>query len=358
MNATREFLFFFSCLGVFNGLLLSAYFLFFTKKKHPANYFLAGLLMMMCTRIGKSALLYFHHDLPKIYLQIGLSACFLIGPLLFYFASAATGRKAYQKTWKWTIGISLLIIVCIGTAFTYQEHPGLWGTFIKIIYAEWFIFLLASAFLLRSQLSRLFSRNLKSSLSEQWTCNIFLGNAVIFVLYFLALINVTFTSYILGAVMFTFVAYLAIFILMYRRRTEDLFAELPQRYSGRKLEEQEAGKLTSKIEKLMAGQKPYRDADLKLGGLASMLNIPAHQLSQLLNDNLGKSFTTYINEFRISEACQLIALRPNITLEQIGYEVGFNSKSTFFASFKKITGTTPAAYQLSQTDPQKLSAIL
>ena len=358
MNATREFLFFFSCLGVFNGLLLSAYFLFFTKKKHVANYFLAGLLIMMCTRIGKSALLYFHHDLPKIYLQIGLSACFLIGPLLFYFTSAAIGSKAYQKTWKWTIGISLLIILATGTAFTYQEHPQLWGIFVKVIYTQWFLFLVASAFLLRSQLRQLFSRNLKSNLSEQWTCNIFLGNAIIFVFYFLALINIPFASYILGSLMFTFVAYLAILLLMYRRRTEDLFAELPQRYSGRKLEEQLAGKLTSRIEKLMTEQKPYRNADLKLGGLASMLNIPPHQLSQVLNDNLGKSFTAFTNEFRISEACQLIAMRPNITLEQIGYEVGFNSKSTFFAAFKKITGTTPAAYQLQQTGTQKAGAIL
>lgn len=358
MNAIREFLFFFSCLGVFNGLILSAYFLFFTKKKHTANYFLAGLLLMMCTRIGKSALLYFHHDLPKIYLQIGLSACFLIGPLLFYFISAAIGLKAYQKTWKWTVGVFFFIVVATGSVFTYQQHPDLWGIFVKVIYAQWFLFLMASAFLLRSQLRRLFYRNLKSNLSEQWTCNIFLGNAIIFIFYFLALINVPFASYILGSVMFTFVAYVAILVLMYRRRTEDLFAELPERYSGRKIEEQEAAKLTSRIEKLMAEQKPYRDADLKISGFALMLNMPPHQLSQVLNDNLGKSFTTYTNEFRISEACELIALRPSIKLEQIGYEVGFNSKSTFFATFKKITGTTPAAYQLQQTGTQKLSTIL
>jgi AraC-like DNA-binding protein len=75
----------------------------------------------------------------------------------------------------------------------------------------------------------------------------------------------------------------------------------------------------------------------------------AHQLSQLLNDNLGKSFSTYINEYRINEACQKIEIGSFLKIEEIGYEVGFNSKSTFFSTFKKIKNTTPLLYKQSQT---------
>jgi len=93
----------------------------------------------------------------------------------------------------------------------------------------------------------------------------------------------------------------------------------------------------------------YKNPNLKLSDLALKMNISAHQLSQLLNDNLGKSFSTYINEYRINEACEKIENGSYLKIEEIGYEVGFNSKSTFFSTFKKIMSTTPLLYKQSQT---------
>jgi AraC-like DNA-binding protein len=60
---------------------------------------------------------------------------------------------------------------------------------------------------------------------------------------------------------------------------------------------------------------------------------------------LGKSFTNLINEYRIEKAKELLETENNFTVEGIGYESGFNSKSTFFTTFKKITGKTPTEYQ-------------
>jgi AraC-like DNA-binding protein len=64
-----------------------------------------------------------------------------------------------------------------------------------------------------------------------------------------------------------------------------------------------------------------------------------------LNDKLGKGFTLYVNEHRIQEACRILSTDENLTIEAIGEEVGFNSKSTFFSAFKKLKGMTPAMYQ-------------
>jgi AraC-like DNA-binding protein len=96
----------------------------------------------------------------------------------------------------------------------------------------------------------------------------------------------------------------------------------------------------------MAEKQLYKNPNLSLQDLAQELSISSHQLSQFLNNNVGKNFTSFINEFRISEACRIIISNDKITLEAIGYDVGFNSKSTFFAAFKKHTGTTPLNYQL------------
>ncbi|MCY1561652.1 YSIRK-targeted surface antigen transcriptional regulator [compost metagenome] len=90
----------------------------------------------------------------------------------------------------------------------------------------------------------------------------------------------------------------------------------------------------------------YKNPNLTLQDLSQEINISSHQLSQFLNNNLGKNFTSYVNEFRINEACKIITSSDKLTLESIGYDVGFNSKSTFFVAFKKHTGTTPLNYQI------------
>ncbi len=86
----------------------------------------------------------------------------------------------------------------------------------------------------------------------------------------------------------------------------------------------------------MHSEELYKNPNLKLGDLASRMNMSAHQLSQLLNDNLGKSFSTYINEYRIDEACEKIENGSYFKIEEIGYEVGFNSKSTFSPLSRKL----------------------
>ena len=95
----------------------------------------------------------------------------------------------------------------------------------------------------------------------------------------------------------------------------------------------------------MDNEKLHRNPLLKLSDLASKLHILPHTLSQLLNENMEKSFSQFLNEYRIKEACELIKENDNRKLETIGYDVGYNSKSTFYAAFKKITGTTPAKFK-------------
>jgi len=99
------------------------------------------------------------------------------------------------------------------------------------------------------------------------------------------------------------------------------------------------------IEKLMTEQKIYRNDEINLADTAAVLNVTHHQLSQLLNERLNMNFNTYINSYRIEEAKTLLIANPDRTVLTIAYEVGFNSKSSFYESFTKITGVTPVEYR-------------
>lgn len=347
MNVGKELLFFFSALGAFNGLILSLYFFFFTSKKYLSSYFLGALLFALSVRIGKSVFLYFDGTLPKIYLQIGLSACFFIGPFLYCFLkSAVQGLDVMPKAWKWMIVSWLFLVLVAGIAYPYENYSGLWNQyFSKIIYLQWLIYVLISSFVMKGVLKNLFTKGHQLSAAEIWLLMIYFGNVVIFITFFLSLIRAPFSSYISGSIGFSLILYLIISVLLYRKKSDDLFLLSPNKYSGKKLNDQDAGILLEKLERLMNEQAVYRNPDLKLVDLSKGINVSSHQLSQFLNDNLGKNFTTFVNEFRIKEACRIISTDHRLTLESIGYEVGFNAKSTFFAAFKKLTGTTPLNYQ-------------
>lgn len=101
-----------------------------------------------------------------------------------------------------------------------------------------------------------------------------------------------------------------------------------------------------RLERLMQEQHLYREPDLSRDALAQKLGISNGYLSQQLSA-MGTSFADYINHYRVEEV-KLLLLDPafaQYSLLAIGYEAGFNSKSTFYAAFKKATGLSPSAFR-------------
>ena len=124
MDLGTQLLFFISGLGVFNGLLMSLYFLLFTRPKRIQNIFFGLLVLMLSMRIGKSVFLYFGGPLPKIILQIGLSACFMAGPFLFFYIKSVLkqDQKMARKDSVHILGL-LAVIVTLGLIFPYNTQP-------------------------------------------------------------------------------------------------------------------------------------------------------------------------------------------------------------------------------------------
>ena len=103
----------------------------------------------------------------------------------------------------------------------------------------------------------------------------------------------------------------------------------------------------------MENEKPYLDDELTIQTLASRFGMPEKELSILINHHLGKHFFDFINEYRIDEAKKILD-NPNnkeLTILEILYQVGFNSKSSFYTAFKKATNQTPTEYRKSALSP-------
>lgn len=110
--------------------------------------------------------------------------------------------------------------------------------------------------------------------------------------------------------------------------------------------------LLTKLKAMMAEQKPFLRTDFSLPDLARRLGTSVHLLSQTINEGLGKSFFEMVAEYRVNEAKKLLRDQPNIKVEEIAEQVGYNSKSSFNTVFKKFTGTTPSEYRIGKKQNQ------
>ncbi|MFC2090364.1 helix-turn-helix domain-containing protein [Bacteroidota bacterium] len=111
--------------------------------------------------------------------------------------------------------------------------------------------------------------------------------------------------------------------------------------------ENENKQLIAKLKVHMKENEPYLDSNLSMYDLAKQLHVPARELSISINYTLDKHFFDFINEYRVKKAMDLIqnSSDEKLTILEILYEVGFNSKSSFNTAFKKHTGITPTEFK-------------
>lgn len=105
----------------------------------------------------------------------------------------------------------------------------------------------------------------------------------------------------------------------------------------------------AQVKKYVSENEPYLDPSLTIQELSKQVNIPVRDLSVLINHHMDKHFFDFINEYRIEKAKEILkdASKSKVTVLEILYEVGFNSKSSFNTAFKKHTNQTPTEFRNS-----------
>ncbi len=104
-----------------------------------------------------------------------------------------------------------------------------------------------------------------------------------------------------------------------------------------------------KIHDYIIIEKKYLSPNINSKKIANEFKISCGYLSQLINTYTQKSFNDFINGLRIRDAkIMLLNMEyDHYTIESIGLECGFKSKSNFYVTFKKFTGQTPNQFKKS-----------
>ncbi|TKD62504.1 helix-turn-helix domain-containing protein [Flavobacterium sp. ASW18X] len=121
------------------------------------------------------------------------------------------------------------------------------------------------------------------------------------------------------------------------------------------LESEELESLKQALHQMMIEEQVYLNPQLSLPELAERMNSNVHTLSRAINAGFNKNFRDFVNHYRIEDFIVRAQDEKykNQTFLAIALAVGFNSKSSFNRSFKKVTNKSPREYfnDLEQNTP-------
>ncbi|MEM6642551.1 MAG: helix-turn-helix transcriptional regulator [Bacteroidota bacterium] len=341
MDLGENLLFFFSALGAFNSFLLGGYLFFFGKEKPLFQYLLASLLLLLSIRAGVSCV-YFFGEIPKGLVKLGMAANLLLGLVTYFlvrFQLSKSDRKKRYLQRSLVVQVFLLIgsLIVLAIAFDFW----VWDFNIRYTLHTFLTIYLVAAGV------QFFYYKRQNSVEGAGLWEAFGGRDLEVFIIYLGVVSICFgfavslfISYILGPLLFSFFFY-AFTMLVFRRRKQ----QSKDKSYRTKLDQAEVNVVVEKLQDLMEQEKIFKDPTLTMERVCKRLGVSRHFLSQMLNDNMKLSYSELVSYYRIEEACQMLLNHTHYNLEAIAYEVGFNSKSSFYTAFKKLKGITPSQYR-------------
>ncbi len=338
MEFSSKILFFFGAIGVFNSFIVSIFFLVSKSYKSLTNRIFGLFLFVLGLRVLKSLFYSFSTEEPIFFLQSGPSFFLLIGPLFFsYIINVTKPDRVLAKKWKLHIFIWVLIVITLILVFPFSKNVS-WNktTLLPVINLQWISYILYALYYVK--VSELECNN--ATLLKKWL--VFITFSLIILWSVLCFTH--FNFFISGSILFSIVFYACFLYFIFNKKMAlFIFKKTNQKHT---IDFEKNNKLIASLSLLMTHKKLYTNSNLKSPEVANELGIPLHEFSRLINEIIGKSFSDFINEYRVNEAKRLISSNSKYTLDAIGNMSGFNSKSAFYRAFKKFTNTTPAKYKV------------
>ncbi len=84
--------------------------------------------------------------------------------------------------------------------------------------------------------------------------------------------------------------------------------------------------------------------EISLQKVSKLISMTEPSFCRFFKKNTNKTFIEFLNEFRISHACKLLA-ETDMSITDICFESGFNNFSHFNSYFKRVTSKSPSEYR-------------
>jgi len=293
--------------------------------------------------------------------NFGLVYGLLYGPVFYFYTLFLTdkGRKFQQKDGLHVLPAVFIFLLILLAGNLIQSENSLFLLTLMVLghifyyLGKAFVAIRNFRYLLKDNFSEIESRRLS------WLRSLILS--ISFIILFAGLeafLPLQYAS-LYGDIYFILISLFSLMIinfmfykgLQYPEILKDQLIPPPkEKYQGSNLDKSQAKGILKKLDACMKEEKPYLNEELSIKDLAEMLEVSSKNLSRVINEQKGMNFFDYINHYRIEEACDLLKnrSRSELRINEIMYQVGFRSKSTFNQVFKNKMGMTPNAYRGSQ----------
>jgi len=363
----------FVTLGILFVILLLVIFLLSVKTgKKLSNYLMAAYLVTMGIQIS----VFFYHPYfsPPLWLEMLRDQTGYISQPLILLYTLSVLYDGFQLRWRdlWHLGSFLVAIAVFTPRFyavgeasrrlfynDYFQQPEVWfsSIFGYLQAAAYLIF----TFVVLARYRRVLRENYSdaSAIKHRW---LFQLNVLLVVLWCFSLFKTVFKRLSvsqemimwvrvgMALLLLSFLSWMTLKILLdpsLFRGVDAGLKPLPQPSSAPTATTIENDEDANRLRELMENEQPYLNPELTIAQLAKKLELPVRELSELINQRLDRHFFDFVNDYRIAHAGRLLRDPANekMTVLEVLYAVGFNSKSSFNVAFKNRTGMTPSAFR-------------
>lgn len=326
--------------SVFSAVLLLV--AHFTSAEYKDNWFsrLSGIALLIGLAVIQLMHLYYFVDLFEILdSRIYVVLLFTVAPTFYFFSNHLLKVDIQYQHRNWLHFVPLIISFFIPEKYLYP-----WGMLLSFLLGSGYVVLIAYN-LYRLRLQR---KRFKLEL---------IGLGVLFTIAVMVVLLGFSIPLITGKLFFTVYAILigiAFFIAQWillksPRITSEVKEAAKAAYTESTLKQVDKNEALKKLEKIVVHDKLYTNENLNLSLLAEQLELTTHQLSELINTQLGKSFSHYIREIRVNDAKHMLMNEPMASVLSIGLSVGFTTQSNFYTAFKEIVGIAPGQFRKQNT---------
>lgn len=371
-------------LGVFQGLLLSWFFIKNSDNTRKANMFQGLLLISLSLAIFEEWLNGTGYIVRVLWLtNFSESLNFVFGPLLYLYVIFSLNPEERKKTlvhfipfFFWFLYMFLAFIQPDEykyNSYVETKHPD-WGYLEvrsqvpddplgireyvnQLMVLQMVVYFIVTIVVLNKKF-RLTKQSLFRTDNELL---VILRNTLIHFMVIIGILIITklyfgMTSDVgnnIVASYITFMIYATSYQILNRSDFFDRpgsFFSFPQmKYQKSSLSDDSKELILKKILREMEDNRYFTNNLASLSGLSKQINESSHHVSQVINEKMNKSFFELLAVYRVEYARTLISKDKDslLTVEELAEMVGYNSKSSFNIVFKKYTGLTPSEYRKS-----------